>query len=234
MKKGITKNIAKNKTRNKAQSSTGEFTSISSKAEIRLQNERLILESAEKIFAIHGFKGSSTMQIAKEAGLPKANIHYYYKTKANLYAQVLENTLMDWMRAARMFKTHDDPAVTLTNYIGAKMDLARERPYASKVWANEIISGAPIVKKELATTLKAWVEECEMTINDWVAAKIILPVDARTLPYMIWATTQHYADFDSQIVALNDGKRLSDKSFEEKKREIIRLVLTGLGLHSNK
>lgn len=216
------------------ESSVTELAGLSGKAEIRQQNELLILESAEKIFAIHGFKGASTMQIAKEAGLPKANIHYYFKTKANLYEQVLENMLKDWMRAARMFKTHDDPAVTLTNYIGAKMDLARERPYGSKVWAIEIISGAPIVKAQLTTSLKDWVADCEITINDWVEAKKIVPVDAKALLYMIWATTQHYADFEAQIKALNDGKPLSDKEFKEKKSEVIRLVLMGLGLQSDK
>ena len=211
-------------------SNTAELDASPNKAKIRLQNERHIIESAEKIFAVHGFKGSSTMQIAKEADLPKANIHYYFKTKANLYARVLESMLGDWMSAARMFKTHDNPAVTLTNYIDAKMDLARHRPYGSRVWAKEIMSGAPMIQEELSTTLKGWVEECEQTINNWVDDKKIIPVDAKTLLYMIWATTQHYADFNSQIVALNDGKKLTDDEFEKKKQQVIQLILTSVGL----
>jgi TetR/AcrR family transcriptional regulator len=207
--------------------------SVSSKAEIRAYNERLILASAEKTFAIYGYKGSSTMQIAQAAGLPKANLHYYFATKANLYTRVLEDMLSDWMSAAKMFKTHDDPAVTLKNYIGAKMDLARQRPYGSRVWAKEMISGAPEMKEELATTLKSWVDECVVTIDRWVAEKKIMPVDARVLLYMIWATTQHYADFDSQIVVLNDGKALSNEAFEAKKCQVIRLILSSVGLHSD-
>ncbi len=204
---------------------------VSSKAEIRAHNERLILASAEKIFATYGYKGSSTMQIAKMSGLPKANLHYYFTTKASLYARVLENMLSDWMGAAKMFKTDDDPVVTLTNYIGAKMDLARQRPYGSRVWAKEMISGAPEMETKLATTLRTWVDECVATIERWVAEKKIAPVDPRVLLYMIWATTQHYADFDSQIVVLNDGKALSNEAFEAKKCQVIRLILASVGLH---
>lgn len=202
----------------------------SGKDQIREQNERLILRSAEKVFSTYGFEGSSTRQIAKEAGLPKANIHYYFETKSNLYKCVLKNMLRDWMRAARMFKTQDDPDITLTNYIGAKMDLARQRPHGSRVWAKEIMSGAPVMEKELATTLKHWVDDCVITINRWISEKKIVPVDAKVLLYMIWAITQHYADFDRQIIILNDGKPLSDEAFEEKKRQVTRLILVGVGL----
>ncbi len=204
--------------------------SLSSKAETRRQNEKLILQSAEKVFAKHGYKGASTKDIAKEADLPKANIHYYFKTKENLYARVLENMLLDWMTAAHMFKSHDDPAVTLTKYIGAKMDLARQRPYGSKLWAKEIMSGAPVVKKELSTTLKKWVGECVLIINQWVDEKKITPVDPKALLYLIWATTQHYADFNSQIVALNDNKEFTEKEFETKKQQVTILILRSVGL----
>jgi len=197
---------------------------------IRQNNERLILDAAEKIFACHGFKGSSTMQIAKEANLPKANVHYYFKTKSDLYSRVLENTLQDWMSAASLFKTHEDPAVTLSNYIAAKMDLARNRPYGSRVWAKEIMSGASVIQKEMNSTLKNWVDECSKTIDDWVKTEKIKPVNAKALLYMIWATTQHYADFEFQITALNDNKPLSDEEFEDKKKQVIELILSGLGL----
>ena len=211
-----------------------ESGSLSSKAETRRQNENLILQSAERVFAKYGYKGASTKDIAKEAGLPKANIHYYFKTKERLYARVLENMLLDWMKAAQMFKSHDDPAVTLSKYISAKMDLARQRPHGSKLWAKEIMSGAPVVKKELSTTLKTWVDECVFIINRWIAEKKITPVDPKALLYMIWATTQHYADFNSQIVALNDNKELTDEEFESKKQQVIKLILTSLGLGTNK
>jgi len=201
-----------------------------SKAVTREENERLILYAAEKVFAENGFKGSTTNQIAREAGLPKANVHYYYSTKLKLYRCVLEDILQDWMQAARVFETHVGPVVALSRYIEAKMDLSRRRPYGSRVWAKEIISGAPVMQEVLSSTLKSWVDECETTINRWVAERKINAVDAKALLYMIWATTQHYADFDRQIELLNNGQRLTDREFAEKKQQVTALILASVGL----
>ncbi len=205
-------------------------TDRKSKAETREENERLILLAAEKVFAVHGFKGSTTNQIACEASLPKANIHYYYATKLDLYKCVLEDILQDWMQAARFFETRAGPTVALSRYVEAKMDLSRRRPYGSRVWAKEIISGAPVIQEALSSTLKTWVDECETTINRWVAERKINAVDAKALLYMIWATTQHYADFDRQIELLNNGRSLSDQEFAEKKQQQTAVVLARLGI----
>ncbi|MCP4009140.1 MAG: TetR/AcrR family transcriptional regulator, partial [Proteobacteria bacterium] len=150
--------------------------------------------------------------------------------KLDLYKCVLEDILQDWMQAARFFETHAGPTVALSRYVEAKMDLSRRRPYGSRVWAKEIISGAPVMQEALSSTLKTWVDECETTINRWVAEREINAVDARALLYMIWATTQHYADFDRQIELLNNGRSLSDQEFAEKKQQVTALILASVGL----
>ena len=202
----------------------------SRKADIRQQNERIILIAAKKVFAIYGFKGSSTQRIADEAHLPKANIHYYFGTKTRLYELVLESMLSDWMTAAVTFETRDDPTTALTKYIQAKMDLSRRRPYGSQVWAKEIMSGAPVMEQFLATTLKRWTDERIGIIEKWIDERRMNKVDASAFLYMIWATTQHYADFDRQITLLNSGKALSDAEFEQKKIQVTQLILGSVGL----
>jgi len=138
--------------------------------------------------------------------------------------------LQDWMEAAEAFKTNAEPDFALSRYIEAKMDLSRRRPYGSRVWAKEIMSGAPLMEDVLATTLKQWVDECETTINRWIREQKIAQVNAKALLYMIWATTQHYADFDRQIELLNDGSALSDQAYAEKKQQVISLILASVGL----
>ena len=166
------------------------------------------------------------------AKLPKSNIHYYFHTKLNLYRCVLESILVDWMRAADTFNKFDEPREALKYYVGAKMNLSRTRPFGSKVWANEIISGAPEMEEVLSSRLKQWVDTCVSSINRWVELKKIVNVgDAHTLLYMIWATTQHYADFDYQVMILNNGKKLTDSEFEEKKQQVIDLDLRSVGLN---
>ena len=137
------------------------------KIEIRKANEALILEAAEKIFAINGYKGAATGDIAREAGIPKANLHYYFKTKSNLYREVLKHILDDWMAAATTFDIYHEPEEALRTYIQAKMEFSRQRPFGSRVWANEIMSGAPVLDNFLSTTLKAWLNERVRTIRRW-------------------------------------------------------------------
>ena len=120
---------------------------------IREENERALLEAAEWVFAEQGFKGATTAEIARRAGVPKANLHYYFPTKEGLYRSVIERVLTAWLAAASSFDTSDDPRLALSAYIGAKMDLARLMPLATRIWSAEIMRGAPMIQDFLDTTL---------------------------------------------------------------------------------
>ncbi|MCH8227635.1 MAG: TetR family transcriptional regulator C-terminal domain-containing protein [Proteobacteria bacterium] len=200
------------------------------KIEIRQANEALILEAAEKIFAINGYKGAATGDIAREAGIPKANLHYYFKTKSILYREVLKHILDDWMAAASTFDIYHEPEEALRTYVKAKMEFSRQRPFGSRVWASEIMSGAPVLDNFLSTTLKAWLNERVSTIRRWAREEKIKSVDPHALMFMIWATTQHYADFERQIIILNGGKELSDRRYRQRTDEVVKLVLGTVGL----
>jgi len=200
------------------------------KIEIRKANEALILEAAEKIFAINGYKGAVTGDIARAAGIPKANLHYYFKTKSNLYREVLKHILDDWMAAASTFDIYHEPEEALRSYVMAKMEFSRQRPFGSRVWAREIMSGAPVLDNFLGTTLKAWLNERIRVIRRWVREKKIKPIDPHALMYMIWATTQHYADFERQVIILNGGEELSDRRYRQRTDEVVKLVLGSVGL----
>ncbi|MBZ0217377.1 MAG: TetR family transcriptional regulator C-terminal domain-containing protein, partial [Fimbriimonadaceae bacterium] len=126
------------------------------RAEVRAENERVILAAAESVFAEHGFRGSTTSMIAARAEIPKANLHYYFPTKIGLYRQVVENIFNVWLDSADSFDDCDDPVEALTRYIGKKMDISRQHSMGSKVWANEILHGAPVIQDYLETTLREW------------------------------------------------------------------------------
>ncbi len=200
------------------------------KIDIRQANEARILQAAEKTFALHGFRGATTESIAREAGLPKANVHYYFKTKSNLYRQVLQRILQDWMEAAATFEAYEDPEHALRTYITAKMEFSRQRPYGSRVWANEIMRGAPVMERFLGTTLRAWLNERVRVIRGWIEAGKIRPVDPKSLMYMIWATTQHYADFERQIVILNGGDAFDERQYRQKIDQVVGFILGSVGL----
>jgi TetR/AcrR family transcriptional regulator len=203
------------------------------KADIRHENEKCILEAAETVFAEYGFKGATTSLIAERAKIPKANLHYYFPTKEELYRKVVDNIFNIWLDAANSFDDCNDPAEALTRYISKKMDISRDHPMGSKVWANEILHKAPVIHDYLETTLRDWTDTRTAIIQRWIDEGKIAVINPEYLLYMIWATTQHYADYNHQIETLNGGEPLSNLQFEEAKEQIVRIILTGIGINSS-
>jgi TetR/AcrR family transcriptional regulator len=200
------------------------------KSKPRQKAEEAILSAAEKVFAELGFAGATTHLIAQHAGIPKATLHYYFQTKKELYRTVINRIFVIWLQAAETFDDCDDPADALGRYIRAKMNIAREHPLGSKIWAQEIMQGAPQIQDFLDRTLKTWTVSRIKIIERWIAEGKIDPVNPDYLLYMIWSATQHYADFAHQINSLNDGQRLSDGQFEEALQTVTNVILRGIGL----
>ncbi|KVD99590.1 MULTISPECIES: TetR/AcrR family transcriptional regulator [Burkholderia] len=199
------------------------------KAHIRESNEAHLLACAEAVFAERGLAGASTAMIAERAGLPKANVHYYFPTKLALYRRVLDDLFEDWHRAAGSFEAGDDPVDAIGSYVRAKMALSRRRPLGSKVWANEIIHGAEHMQDILSQRVKPWFDTRVEVIEGWIARGLLAPIDPHALMYLIWSTTQHYADFDAQIRALSGKRAFTKKAFDEKTEQVVQLVIRACG-----
>lgn len=135
-----------------------------------------------------------------------------------------------WKQDALCFERFDDPRVVLTSYIRAKMGHSRSRPLGSKIWAEEILHGAPVLGPTLDETLVPWAQLKQAKIRGWVEDRRILPVEPSALLYMIWAATQHYADFGYQVTLLNRGEPLSDLAFESAVQTVTSVILRGIGL----
>lgn len=198
-----------------------------SKKDIRLENERVILRAAEKIFAHQGFGGASMQQIADEAGLPKANLHYYFPTKLTLYRQVVQDIFQIWLEAASSFDGAKSPEEGIGAYIDAKMEISRRHPNGSKVWASEVMHGAPVVQDYLEDALHDWTDGRMQIIQTWIDEGKLRPINPRHLLYMLWATTQHYADFGHQVETLNGGP-LTDEQWSEAKESVKNIILSGI------
>ena len=200
------------------------------KGAIREENERRILLAAEKIFAVYGFKGATTGRIAEEAGVPKSNVHYYFGTKKAIYKVVMEDLCTTWLSAARDFDTSHDPEEALRDYINVKMDLALQRPHGSRVWVNEMTAGAPVIDDYLHDTVKPWMDSHVEVVNHWIAEGKMRAVVPQNFIYMIWASTQHYADFEAQINVMNGDEALTQEQFEIAKQNVADILLRGVGL----
>jgi TetR/AcrR family transcriptional regulator len=200
------------------------------KGQIRQANESLILGAAEKVFARTGFGGATMAAIAAGSGLPKANLHYYFGSKEVLYRAVLSRILNDWLVPTDGITADADPRAALEQYIRAKMALSAQRPDGSKVFANEMLHGAPVAKTILETDLRQMVAEKAAVVQGWIDAGQMAPVDATHLFFTIWAVTQTYADFDVQVCAVLGRKSLTAGDHARATEHVVSLLLRGCGL----
>jgi TetR/AcrR family transcriptional regulator len=189
-----------------------------------------LLGAAERVFARAGFNGATTAAIAEAAGVPKANLHYHFGSKHELYHEVLARTLHDWLVPMDSLVAEAEPRTALAAYIRAKMTMSAERPDASRVFANELLHGAPVLGELMRTELRAMVKKKAQVIEGWIAAGRMAPVDATHLFFTIWAATQTYADFDVQVRAVLGRARLSGRDHARAAEHVVGLVLRGCGL----
>jgi len=196
----------------------------------RLALQAHILAAAERVFAGAGFGGATMAAIALEAGLPKANLHYYFGSKQELYRTVLAETLKDWLEPTHVITPEADPKTAIEAYIRAKMALAVARPCASRVFANELLHGAPVIKSLLQTDLRDLVQAKAAVIAQWIAAGRMAPVDPIHLFFTLWAATQTYADFEVQVCAVLGQPTFTAKDQAVATEHVVALLLRGCGL----
>ncbi|MBY8974790.1 TetR family transcriptional regulator C-terminal domain-containing protein [Rhodobacteraceae bacterium NNCM2] len=201
---------------------------MSEKKPTRIQtaNREKIRAAALEIFARDGFRGATVDAIAGAAGMSKPNLLYYFPTKDQIYRSLLEGLLGAWLAPLREMRADGEPIREIGAYIERKIELARDYPMESRLFANEMLRGAPILSDVLAGELKPLVDEKAAVIRGWSRAGKLSEVDPHHLIFAIWATTQHYADFDPQVrVVLG---RDDEARFHDAAAAIKRLFLDGL------
>ncbi|MFN3642423.1 MAG: TetR family transcriptional regulator C-terminal domain-containing protein [Gemmobacter sp.] len=169
---------------------------------IQTRNRDAILAAALDVFSAHGFRGATLDQIADASGLSKPNVLYYFPSKEAIHETLLTDLLADWLRPLREMDPDGEPVAEILAYVRAKLAMSRERPRESRLFANEILQGAPRMAPVLAGDLARLVADKAAVIRGWAATGRIADVHPVHLIFSIWALTQHYADFDVQVRTL--------------------------------
>ena len=68
---------------------------------LQANTEQKILEAAKRIFHQKGFEGARMQEIANEAGINKALLHYYFRSKEKLFEAVFQDAFSQLMGQAR-------------------------------------------------------------------------------------------------------------------------------------
>lgn len=201
----------------------------------RIQREKqdVILEAALEIFSVQGFRGATIDQIADAAGMSKPNLLYYFSSKEEIHTRLITTLLDTWLAPLRKMNANGDPLREIRSYIRRKLEMARDYPRESRLFANEMLRGAPAITETLEVDLKALVDEKAKVIEGWMAAGKLTPADPYHLLFSIWATTQHYADFDVQVRAVLGAGRNGEGRFEDAACYLEQLFMTGIGTPGN-
>jgi TetR/AcrR family transcriptional regulator len=197
---------------------------------IQEEKEEKILEAALDVFSMHGFRGATIDQIAEVAGMSKPNLLYYFRTKEAMHRALIERVLDTWLDPLREFDAEGNPASEIRSYIRRKLEMARDFPRESRLFANEVLRGAPLIEDELKGPLKELVDEKAEVIRTWAKAGKIAKCDPYHLIFSIWSTTQHYADFDVQVRAVLGQEKDGDGRFEDAARYLEQLFMGGLAI----
>jgi len=173
-------------------------------APTRIQRDRRkrILDAGLEVFSAKGFRGATVDEIAQAAGLSKPNVLYYFASKEAIYGDLLERLLDAWLDPLRALDPEGEPLNELLAYVRRKLHLARDFPRESRLFAGEILRGAPLMGAELSGDLRRLVDARAEVIAGWMTAGRLAPSDPHHLIFSIWALTQHYADFEVQVRAV--------------------------------
>ena len=201
-----------------------------SRPRTRIQREKQdrILDAALEVFSTHGYRGATIDQIAEAAGMSKPNLLYYFPSKERIHKRLISQLLDMWLAPLREMDAEGDPIPEIRSYIRRKLEMARDFPRESRLFANEMLQGAPRTIDMLEGDLKRLVDEKAGVLLGWMAAGKLNRTDPYHLIFSIWATTQHYADFDVQVRAVLGPGRNGEGRFEAAARYLEQLFLYGL------
>lgn len=192
-----------------------------------------ILQAAETEFEKYGYSGARIQRIADAAGVPKSNVHYYFSNKQSLYDAVLARVIELWNQALAPINVSDDPAIVLENYVRMKVEFTRLYPTSTRIFAIELLNGGQHLSKQLMKETRDWTQDRAREIQGWIEQEKILPVDPYHLIFLIWSTTQHYAESETQVLSIYRKRKLSQSDYDRLADSLTTMVLRICGL-SNK
>ena len=196
------------------------------KTRIQKENETRILTAALDVFSENGFRGATLDRIASTANMSKPNLLYYFKSKEEIHVALLTGLLDVWLAPLREISPHGEPADEIGSYIRRKLESSRQFPRESRLFANEMLAGAPHIEDFLQNELKQLVDEKAAIFQEWIDEQRLAPCEPRHLLFAIWSTTQHYADFSVQVRHVL-GLQQGDVSYYEEAVSMLETLFLG-------
>ena len=186
-----------------------------------------IRDAAIAEFAENGLRGASTQAIADRAGITKTKLHYYIDSKEDLYQEALDHIVAVWAELFDDIPLDLGPEAFLSFYIARKISFSIHHPAEVRMFANEIMRGAPMLRSHWAGSRASTLRAADR-IADWARAGLIRPVDPMLLQFNIWALTEHYALMAPEVRFMLGQPENAPLDEARITAEVTALVLNGL------
>lgn len=199
------------------------------------QNMELkILESAEKLFLEQGFLKTTTGQIAQLAGCNQALVHYYYRTKEQLFERVYEQKIqLLFSNFIAEVETCDSFEESITRMVRMHFRFLKENPMLPSFLLNESLNNPlermSALKAKLSVLIPTVKRRLEETLNREIAAGNIRPISVLDLLFSIISLNV------MPFLVMPLFQTLSDSSSEEmqtllahREEETVNLILARL------
>ncbi|MFJ4158139.1 TetR family transcriptional regulator C-terminal domain-containing protein [Pseudomonas sp. NPDC089752] len=151
---------------------------------------RVILNAASEAFAQQGYAATKLSVIASLASLPRSNVLYYFKSKANLYNGVLEDIAPGYLQACAPFQHDDEPLQALSRTVTSMIRLFEGRPCASKVLLQELKEGGRRMPGDFLERWASQARDNTAHIRRWVNSGQLAAVNPEHVLPSIWAIAQ--------------------------------------------
>jgi TetR/AcrR family transcriptional regulator len=179
-----------------------------------LRKQEAILTEAERQFARFGFEGVSLDSIAAALDLSRQNLLYHWPSKEDLYMAVLNSVMGEWMANMTAIADADEPRGAIQTYVAVKLRFSRERPSGNAVFTREIMAGAPRYRDVLKTQVMPLLHADIARFERWADQGLIRHMDFTHLMFLIWSSTQAYADLAPQFSLYLGKPALDEEDFE--------------------
>lgn len=204
-------------------------------------DERRYSETEEKIFAAAleefsrcGRQGARLQNIADRAGINKALIHYYFRSKDRLYEEVFAYVIRRYFfRMSEAIQQGDTFAVTLRNFIGNYIDLLEDNPALPFFLLRDIADGATVFSDKVREIFLPYAGNAPKafmaSFNAGVQSGEIRPLDPRqTLITVLGSCIYFFAGFPILSVLMPDMKQKRGQFLEDRKQHVFDIIYYGL------
>jgi len=154
--------------------------------EKEVNTEQKILNAAKEVFQKKGMTGARMQEIADKAGINKALLHYYYRTKEKLFEKVFVIAFSLFIPRVKEMMASDKPILEKINFfVDNYMDLLYKHPYIPGFVINELNRNPniliDIIEKNTLIKQEHLLEDLEKQLENDIKENKIRTIDARSL-----------------------------------------------------